>query len=68
MSSASVSASRQSRMVKNSSEAVKLLGLSRGIVYKIIQDEELPVIRLGRRILIPAVALQALLQTSQKSR
>jgi hypothetical protein len=32
------------------------------------EDEELPVIRFGRRILIPAVAPQALLETSQKSR
>jgi excisionase family DNA binding protein len=55
------------RLAYRVNEAVKLLGLSRGTVYKIIQDEELPVIRLGRRILIPAVALQALLESSQKS-
>jgi excisionase family DNA binding protein len=54
------------RLAYRVNEAVKLLGLSRGTVYKIIQDEELPVIRLGRRILIPAVALQALLESSQK--
>jgi excisionase family DNA binding protein len=56
------------RLAYRVNEAVKLLGLSRGTVYKIILDEELPAIRLGRRILIPAVALQALLETSQKSR
>jgi excisionase family DNA binding protein len=56
------------RLAYRVNEAVKLLGLSRGTVYKIIQDEELPVITLGRRILIPAVALQALLETSQKNR
>jgi excisionase family DNA binding protein len=56
------------RLAYRVNEAVKLLGLSRGTVYKLIQDEELPVIRLGRRVLIPAVALQALLETSRKSR
>jgi excisionase family DNA binding protein len=56
------------RLAHRVKEAVKLPALSRATVYKMIPDEELPVIRLGRRILIPAVALLALLETSQKSR
>jgi excisionase family DNA binding protein len=47
-------------------ESQAALGPSRGTVYKIIQDEELPYIRLGRRVLIPTVALQALLETVAK--
>lgn len=33
-------------------EAGKLLGIGRGLAYQLVQEEKLPTIRLGRRILV----------------
>jgi len=42
-------------------EAAHLLGISRGLAYELARCGRLPVIRLGRRILIPRVALEKML-------
>ncbi len=42
-------------------EAAKLLRISRGLAFAAVQQGTLPSIRIGRRILIPKSALQALL-------
>lgn len=36
----------------------ELLGISRPVAYKLTQEEGFPVIRVGRRLLIPIDALQ----------
>jgi excisionase family DNA binding protein len=41
-------------------EAGSLLGISRAFAYELVARGELPVIRLGRRRLVPKVALLAL--------
>ena len=41
-------------------EAAELLGVSRAFAYQLAARGELPVLRLGRRIVIPKVALLAL--------
>ena len=38
-------------------EAAKLLGISRGLAYEAARQGELPVIRLGRRLLVPRARL-----------
>lgn len=38
-------------------EAAKLLGVSRGSAYEPVRVGELPVVRLGRRLLVPREAL-----------
>jgi excisionase family DNA binding protein len=38
--------------------------LSRGLAYELVARGELPAIRLGRRIVIPRVAMEELLGTS----
>jgi excisionase family DNA binding protein len=43
-------------------EAGELLGISRAFAYELVARGELPVIRLGRRRLVPKVALVALVQ------
>lgn len=45
-------------------EAAKLLGISRNTAYAAIKDGDLPVIRLGRRVLIPVAALEKKLNVS----
>ena len=42
-------------------EAAKLLGISRGLAYQLAREGKLPVIRLGRRMLVPKKALEMLL-------
>jgi excisionase family DNA binding protein len=42
-------------------EAAKLLGLNRNSVYEAAKRGELPIIRLGRRVLISRAGLQRML-------
>ena len=42
-------------------EAAKLLGVSKAFAYELVTRGELPSIHLGRRIVIPRVALMALI-------
>ena len=42
-------------------ETAKLLGISRGLAFQAVARGDIPSIRIGRRILIPAARLHALL-------
>ena len=53
------------RLVYSVSEAAVLLGISRAFAYELVARGELPVIRLGRRRLVPKVALLALAGSGQ---
>jgi len=53
------------RLVYSVSEAAELLGISRAFAYELVARGELPVIRLGRRLLVPKVALLALAGSPQ---
>jgi excisionase family DNA binding protein len=48
-------------------EAAQLLGLSRNSAYEAIKRGEIPVIRFGRRIVIPKASLDRLLETGATS-
>jgi excisionase family DNA binding protein len=50
------------RLVYTVAEAGELLGISRAFAYELVARGELPVIRLGRRRLVPKVALLALVE------
>jgi excisionase family DNA binding protein len=52
----------QDRLVHTVSEAAELLGISRAFAYELVARGELPVIRLGRRRLVPKAALLALVE------
>jgi len=53
------------RLVYTVAEAGELLGISRAFAYELVARGELPVICLGRRRLVPKIALLALVgQTS----
>ena len=42
-------------------EAAAMLGLSRNFAYELVKRGQLPVIRFGKRILIPKIALEKML-------
>ena len=46
-------------------EAGLQLGLSRSLMYEAIRSKQIPSIRIGRRILIPRVALERLLEEAK---
>ena len=46
-------------------EASRVLGISRGLVYSMVKTGELPSIRFGKRVLIPRRALEKLLEEPQ---
>jgi excisionase family DNA binding protein len=50
----------EGRLVYTVAEAGELLGISRAFAYELVARGELPVIRLGRRRLVPKVALLSL--------
>jgi excisionase family DNA binding protein len=46
-------------------EAAELLGISRGLAYQLVAQGDIPSVRLGRRIVVPRRALDALLDTAK---
>ena len=42
-------------------EAVEILGISRGSAYQAVRMGEIPCIKIGKRILVPRVALEKML-------
>ena len=54
-------AAGEERLVYSVAEAGALLGISRAFAYELVARGELPVIRLGRRRLVPKAALSALI-------
>jgi len=48
------------RLVLTVAEAGELLGISRAFAYELVARGELPVVRLGRRVVVPKVALLTL--------
>ncbi len=43
-------------------EAVSILGLSRNFTYELVKQKQLPVIKFGKRLLIPRAALEKMLE------
>jgi excisionase family DNA binding protein len=58
-----LSEQRDDRLVYSVGEAAVLLGISRAFAYELVARGELPVICLGRRRLVPKIALLALLES-----
>jgi len=48
------------RLAVSVTEAAGMLGISRGLDYELVHRGELPVIQLGRRLVVPIVALERL--------
>jgi len=54
-------AKRIERLTLTVEEAAHLLGISRGLAYRLARCGKLPVLRFGRRLLIPKGALEKML-------
>jgi excisionase family DNA binding protein len=48
-------------------EAAEILGISRSSAFQAASNGELPVIRIGKRLLVPRIALERMLDSSNKS-
>ena len=46
--------------------AAEMLGISRGLCYRLVHDGKIPSIRLGRRILIPRAALNEMITEKRR--
>ena len=57
-------AKRMERLTLTIEEAAQILGISRGLAYELARGGRLPVIRFGRRLLIPRGALENMLNMS----
>ena len=51
-----------SRLTLTVAEAAGLLGISSDLAYELVARRELPALRLGRRIVVPRVAVEAILE------
>ncbi len=49
-------------------EAAELLGISRSLAYQAARTGEIPIIRIGRRLLVPIRALEQVLLESSSGR
>lgn len=49
------------RMTVTVEEAAEILGISRAFAYILVKKEELPCVRLGRRVVVPRSALERML-------
>lgn len=45
-------------------EAGEVLGISRGLAYELVKRGELPALRLGRRLVVPVDALEAMVASA----
>jgi excisionase family DNA binding protein len=63
-SSAAETPAGEDRLTYTLSEAARRLGISRALAYEAAHRGELPVCRIGRRMLVPRAALLRLLEDS----
>jgi len=61
-------ADRPEKLVFSVPEAAELLGISRALGYELVARGELPSLRLGRRRVVPRVALLALVGAGTAAR
>jgi len=54
------------RLALSVEEAAELLGISRSLAYELAARGQLPVLRLGRRLVIPRAALERLLDGTER--
>lgn len=52
----------EERLVFSIREAAQLLGISLNLTYELAKAGKLPTIKLGKRLLVPKVALQRMLE------
>ena len=55
-------AAKEKRLCIKVPEAAAMLGISRNFAYELVKQGKLPVIKFGKRLLIPRVALEKMLE------
>jgi excisionase family DNA binding protein len=45
-------------------EAAKILGISRNTAYEAVKSGQVPIVKIGRRLLVPRAALERMLETA----
>ena len=53
------------RLTYDVEEAAKVLGISRNLAYEMVHTGALPVVKLGKRLLVPRRALEKLLEEAR---
>jgi len=57
----------EGRLVVTITETAELLGISHGLAYELARAGHLPSLRLGRRLVVPRVALMAWLERTARA-
>ena len=55
----------ETRLTLTVEQAAKVLGIGRQLAYERVKTGEIPVIKIGRRLLVPRRALEKLLEQGQ---
>lgn len=55
------------RLTYTIEEAARLLGISRGSAYEAVRRGELPVLKIGKRLLVPRAVLERILTDPQSA-
>jgi len=55
----------EERLTLTVEETAKLLGIGRQLAYERVKTGEIPVVKIGRRLLVPRRALEKLLEQGQ---
>ena len=55
-------AANVNRLCLNVTEAAEMLGISRNFAYDLVKQKQLPVVKFGKRLLIPRIALERMLE------
>ena len=53
---------RNERLTVSVEEAAEILGISRALAYSLVARQELPSLKLGRRVVVPRSALHRMLE------
>jgi excisionase family DNA binding protein len=53
---------RRERLTMSVDDAAEVLGISRSLAYELVRKGELPSLRLGRRLVVPVRAVEALVE------
>ena len=56
-----LAADLENRLCISVPEAARMLGVSRNFAYELVKQKKLPVVKFGKRLLIPRVALEKVL-------
>lgn len=57
----------ETRSTVSVEEAARILGISRGLAYQMVHQGKMPVLRFGRRMVVPKRAIERLLEEPRSS-